>query len=138
MYSIYYLTWTWVRISSVICIQYSSFSAAVSLSCILNQINNMNINKTGFTGFSQGFFIQTTYLWLGATLKIHSLTKKVFRRKFFAIYFAWNQNFSISEWFPTTGQHIKVQEAMIKAKYFIIKWKVLKKSPNAFANKIRI
>ena len=44
---------------------------------------------------------------------------------FFSSHFTSNWCFLISEWFPTVGQHSRVQEAVISAKYFTTKWKVL-------------
>ena len=56
--------------------------------------------------------------------QLPSCAKKVFRL-FFSSHFTSNWCFLISEWFPTVGQHSRVQEAVISAKYFTTKWKVL-------------
>ena len=53
---------------------------------------------------------------------MHLLTEKVIWLNIFVTYFPWNRFLLISEWFPRIGRHIKVQEAVIWAKYFITKW----------------
>ena len=39
--------------------------------------------------------------------------------------FPWNRFFLIFKWFPTIGQHMKVQKAAITAKYFTTMWNML-------------
>ena len=76
--------------------------------------------------FAQGFLsavflFHTIYIWLVSTFE----NAGSFDWFFCATYFAWNRYSSISEWFPTIEQHIKVQEEVVSAKYFTTEWKVL-------------
>ena len=87
----------------------SSISVAVSISCILNKIKWRQTTQAIFSGDLK----RCLSLPQNICLTCVYLLKKVFQLDFFATYFAWNGYSLISEWFPTIGQHIKVQEAVI-------------------------
>ena len=80
-----------------------------------------------------GNYVTAATLTKTTILKVHSVTEKVVRLNVFATHFAQNFNFPESKWFPTIGQQIIFQEAVINTKYLTMERRL-----NTIINKIWI
>ena len=96
---------------SVICIAISnSFSAAVSLTYILNKVTRIYKHQYMCSGIFQRFLLHTTCLRFAQTLtkSKHFENEFIYLKHFlterFSDSFAWNQCFLKVEWFPTIRQ----------------------------------